>query len=229
MSATMTDATLCAYRRWAPTYPPVAHNPLMRAEQRAMLEHWPAIAGRRSLDLACGSGRYTRILGRHRARTVTAVDFCLPMLEQVSGRRRVCADMMRLPFADASFDFVVCGLAVGHASKLQSWVAEIARVLSPGGVLLYSDFHPEAARAGHTRSFKDRNDETCTVPHRCFELSCHREAIELAGLTLQVLRELRVGVELREPFEHSAAFYRRWHGLPIALVVRALRPGRRPA
>ena len=35
-------------------------NPLMRAEQRLMLRHWPAVTGRRALDLACGSGRYSQ-------------------------------------------------------------------------------------------------------------------------------------------------------------------------
>jgi hypothetical protein len=35
------------------------------------------------------------------------------------------------------------------------------------------------------------------------------------------VHEVRVGVELREPFPKSEDFYRRWDGLPIVLVVRA--------
>jgi SAM-dependent methyltransferase len=221
MSATMTDATLRAYQRWAPVYPPVAHNPLMRAEERAMLEHWPATSLRRALDLACGSGRYSQRLLAGGSCQVTAMDFCVPMLEQVRGVQRVCADMMQLPFAGASFDFVLSGLALGHARDVYGWADEIARVLAADGVLVYSDFHPEAVRAGHTRSFRDSSNISHSVPHRCHELGAQRAALARAGLQLEALQEIRVGVELNEPFEGSGEFYRRWHGLPVVLVVRA--------
>jgi ubiquinone/menaquinone biosynthesis C-methylase UbiE len=221
MSANLAHETLCAYRRWAPVYPPIAHNPLMRVEERAMLERWPDLAGKRALDLACGSGRYTEHLAQTGARQVIATDFCVPMLERVTAGNRVCADMMSLPFANRIFDVVVSGLALGHATTVDGWMAEIARVLSAGGVLLYSDFHPDAARAGLTRSFKDQNNESCTVPHRSFDIASQCAAARQAGLQIESLHEVRVGEELREPFAHSQEFYSRWHGLPIVLVVRA--------
>jgi ubiquinone/menaquinone biosynthesis C-methylase UbiE len=220
MSANLADATLSAYERWAPIYPPIAHNPLMRVEERSMLERWPPVAGRRVLDLACGTGRYSRRLARDGAEVV-ALDFCVPMLQQVATAHRVCANMMRLPLASNTFDVVICGLALGHASAIEPWMSEVARILTRGGTLLYSDFHPDAARAGLTRSFKDENDETCTVPHRYFDVASQTQAIALAGMRIESLHEVRVGQELREPFAHSEGFYRRWDGLPIVLVVRA--------
>jgi malonyl-CoA O-methyltransferase len=129
--------------------------------------------------------------------------------------------MMQLPFADGAFDVIISGLALGHATGVQGWMTEVARVLGNGGVLLYSDFHPEAARAGLTRSFKDRNNATCHVPHRNFDLESQRQAAAAANLTIDVVQEVRVGVELREPFPKSEEFYRRWSGLPIVLIVRA--------
>jgi len=210
-----------AYERWAPLYPPVAHNPLMRAEQRAMIELWPCVAGRRALDLACGTGRYSRLLADSNAGEVVAMDFCAPMLAQVSAARRVCASMMRLPFVGNAFDVVISGLALGHATSLRPWMEEIARVLDEGAILLYSDFHAEAARAGLLRSFKDKSDRTCVVPHHCYDLASQKEAAAAAGLTIEVVREVRVGLELQEPFSKSEEFYRRWHGLPLVLVVRA--------
>jgi ubiquinone/menaquinone biosynthesis C-methylase UbiE len=214
-------STLDAYNRWAPLYPPVAHNPLMRAEQRMMLEHWPELAGQRALDLASGTGRYSRLLAETHTADIVAVDFCAPMLAQLSAARRVCASMMQLPFASGAFDLIVSGLALGHAPDVGAWMTEIARVLSKGGTLLYSDFHPEAARLGLPRTFKDENARTWTVPHRCHELASQREAAAAAGLTIEVVREVRVGFELRERFQKSEEFYHRWHGLPIVLVVRA--------
>jgi malonyl-CoA O-methyltransferase len=213
--------TLQAYERWAPSYPPTAHNPLMRAEQDAMLRMQPAVAGRRVLDLACGSGRYSRLLIEAQAREVIALDFCLPMLKQVSGAQRVCASMMGLPFVAAAFDVVISGLALGHATDLAPWAEEIARVLRDQGTLLYSDFHPEAARAGLPRNFKDANDQVCAVPHHCFDIDAQFTALQAAGFHIEAVETVRVGYELRESFANSEAFYDRWHGLPLVLVVRA--------
>jgi ubiquinone/menaquinone biosynthesis C-methylase UbiE len=217
----LTAETLAAYERWAPLYPPTAHNPLMRAEQHAMLAHWPPVAGKRALDLACGTGRYSRLLAEGKAAHTVAVDFCEPMLRQVSAAARVCGSMMQLPFAGQTFDVVISGLALGHAVNVHAWMAEVARVLKPGGTLLYSDFHPEAARAGLPRSFKDENDRTWTVPHHGYDVAFQRQAASAAGLAVDVVHDVRVGFELQETFPNSSAFYHRWHGLPIVLVVRA--------
>jgi ubiquinone/menaquinone biosynthesis C-methylase UbiE len=110
----------------------------MRAEQKAMLEWWPATEGRRVLDLACGTGRYTKLLAAGRPAELVAVDFCEPMLAQVSGARRVRASMMHLPFDRDAFDIVICGLAIGHATDVGAWMTEVAPRVGAGryGVVL---------------------------------------------------------------------------------------------
>jgi ubiquinone/menaquinone biosynthesis C-methylase UbiE len=213
--------TLAAYERWAPLYPPIAHNPLMRVEESGMLAAWPDVSGRRVLDLACGSGRYSRLLLEANARQVVALDFCMPMLQQVSAPHRVCASMMQLPFREGCFDVVVSGLALGHCTAVLPWAAEVSRVIDAGGTLLYSDFHPQAARAGLTRSFKDTDDVTLTVPHQFYSVDEQVAALSSAGLRAQLVRELRVGYELQEAFRGSEPFYEKWHGLPIVLIVQA--------
>jgi malonyl-CoA O-methyltransferase len=215
------SSTLEAYERWASLYPPVAHNPLMRAEQRAMLEVLPNVEGRRVLDLACGSGRYSHLLRQANAAQVVALDLCVPMLEQVAAASRVRASMMQLPFQSAVFDAVISGLAVGHATDIHQWMSEVARVLRPAGSLVYSDFHSAAIRAGMTRSFKDADDVTWTVPHQVYDLSCQQDTMAAAGLTVQTVRELRMGIELNEVFPGSERVYRDWHGVPVVLIVRA--------
>lgn len=216
-------STLAAYERWAPTYEAVPHNPLMRAEQHAMLAQWPQVAGRRALDLACGSGRYAQLLVESGAADVTALDLSAGMLQRVTGCWRVRASMMNLPFVNDAFDVVVSGLAVGHASSIERWMSEAARVLDSQGVLLYSDFHPQAARAGLVRSFKDESGATWTVPHNTYELGAQVEAAATAGLVIESTTELRAGIEIAESFTGSEDFYRRWQGLPLALIVRARR------
>lgn len=217
------SATLQAYRRWAPHYPASAHNPLMRAEERAMQALWPEVAGKAALDLACGTGRYAQLLAATKAQPIVAVDFCMSMLARAAAIDRVCALMDQLPFRDGEFAAVVSGLALGHAEHLGQWMHEVARVLQCGGTLLYSDFHPDAARAGLPRNFRDSDGALVNVPHRCHGIAAQQRAAAAAGLLIETLSEVRIGLELNETFRGCEEFYRRWHGLPVVLVVRATR------
>ena len=217
-------SALEAYELWADTYPPEPHNPLMAAEQKAMLTLLPDVRGRRILDLACGTGRYSKLAAAAQAADVVALDLSPAMLRRVSTGMRVQASMSRLPLTDDCFDLAISGLAVGHAPDLDRWMHEVTRVLIPGGTLLYSDFHPAAWRRGLRRTFKDQSDREHAVAHCCHEVESQRAAATAAGLVVENLVELRAGIEFVEPFDGADAFYRREHGTPLVLVVRARKP-----
>ena len=106
----------------------------------------------RLLDLACGTGDIAWALAPH-ARQVVGLDLTTAMLRQAEGRRQkaeepvgwVCGDMTRLPFADASFEVVTAGYGLRNVPVLEAAVAEIARVLAPGGLFVSLDFNrPES-------------------------------------------------------------------------------------
>ena len=223
MNASPTLSTLEAYERWSVTYPPVPHNPLMRAEQKVMFEYWPDVAGKQALDLGCGTGRYAQRLIDDRAAAVVALDLSEGMLRRVTTPGRVRADMTHLPVRSGALDVVVSGLAIGHAGSIYAWMNEVKRVLRDGGVVLYSDFHPEASRAGLLRSFTDQQGQKVAVPHAAYGLEEHRAAAAAAGLTVDLVLELRAGREIAEEFPGSMEFYTRWSGLPLLVIVRAHR------
>lgn len=222
-SAARLKATFTAYEHWAPHYSPSPHNPLMRAEQDAMLASLPEMKDRSVLDLACGTGRYSALAAQGGAAQVVAADFSPAMLARVTNPWRVRADLMQLPFAMAAFDVVVSGLALSHAASLDRCMREVSRVLRPGGVLVYSDFHAAAADAGLTRSFRDACNHLHVVPDSSLPVAAHRAALDQSGMVLENLQELRVGHEVKDPFPGGDEFYRRWHGTPLVLVVRARR------
>lgn len=216
-------STLEAYELWADTYAAEPHNPLMSAEQKAMVELFPEVSGRRVLDLACGTGRYARLMAAADAAEVIAVDISPRMLRQVTAGVRILAGMTELPFVKSAFDVVISGLAMSHAPELDDWMSEVARVLKPGGTLLYSDFHPEASLRGLSRCFKDTSNRIHSVSHFCHGLDAQRRAAAAAALTIQVVRELRAGIEFQEDFPGSDDFYQRRFGTPLVLIVRASR------
>jgi demethylmenaquinone methyltransferase / 2-methoxy-6-polyprenyl-1,4-benzoquinol methylase len=96
------------------------------------------------LDLATGSGDLARALGKAcPSAMIVGADFCLPML-QVARRKRarhlVQADGMRLPFRSATFDAVTIAFGLRNMESWPDALAEMARVLKPGGHLLVLDF-----------------------------------------------------------------------------------------
>ncbi len=94
------------------------------------------------LDLGCGTGLYGEML-RGTGRAVIGVDVSRDQLRLAKGRETVAAgDASRLPFRDGSFDDVAGIWVHGDLDDLPGVLAEVARVLRPGGRLLLFGVHP---------------------------------------------------------------------------------------
>jgi malonyl-CoA O-methyltransferase len=102
------------------------------------------------LDLGAGTGHSARALKRRFPKSLTvALDIAPGMLERARTQsrwlrrfERVRADAYALPFRDASFDLVFSSLMLQWCDDLDAVFAELARVLAPGGLLLFSTFGP---------------------------------------------------------------------------------------
>ncbi len=201
------------YALWAPTYPRSATNELMRLEQREMLRLLPPLRDAAVLDLGCGSGRYLSLTAPGRARFAVGFDSSPAMLARAreTGAALVQAALPSLPLRAGVFDVVLCGLVVGHLPDLRAVMHEIARVLRPGGVALYSDVHPDGARLGWRRTFVAPDATEYAIRHFVHTLDEHRAACAAAGLLIE---------EIAEPRVEQAE---RWRGTPAVLVVRARR------
>ena len=115
----------------------------------------------RILDLGAGAGWCSDLMMRLNRRPV-AVDIAHEMLavtHQRTTRRpipAVAGDLEHLPFADASFDKAVCLSALHHVPDMFAAVREIARVLTPAGVAVFSE--PGAGHATMAASVKATRD-----------------------------------------------------------------------
>jgi demethylmenaquinone methyltransferase/2-methoxy-6-polyprenyl-1,4-benzoquinol methylase len=109
--------------------------------------------GQKILDLAAGTGSSSIVFLRDGVKVVAA-DFSNGMLEE--GRKRhpelefVFADASSLPFADQEFDTVTISFGIRNVEKIEVALAEMLRVLKPGGKLVVCEFSKIPNKALHS-------------------------------------------------------------------------------
>ena len=145
------------YRAWSESYDEPG-NPIIALEQPAVWSLLESLEPGCALDAACGTGRHAAhlvALGHE----VLGVDLTPEMIERaatnVPDAQFREGDLLALPVAAQRFDVVVCGLALSHIAELRAGVAELTRVLRPGGQLVISVLHPFQALLGWHAPFID--------------------------------------------------------------------------
>jgi ubiquinone/menaquinone biosynthesis C-methylase UbiE len=118
------------------------HAPL---GERLFRERKFNLAGaRRILDVGSGAGQIARHLLKYADATaqITCLDLSPEMLrrarQRMHSRRPIylAADLAELPFADESFDCITCGYVLEHLPDPRLGLAELSRVMQPGGRML---------------------------------------------------------------------------------------------
>jgi SAM-dependent methyltransferase len=103
------------------------------------------VGARRVLDVGCGEGQLTRLAARLDAVAV-GIDPTRAQLRVALDRDRdavyAAAVAHQLPFPDASFDAALACLVFEHIAETDAAIAEVARVLEPGGRFLFFLNHP---------------------------------------------------------------------------------------
>jgi len=112
---------------------------------RLILEHLGELGGGRVLDVGCGKGRFARIVKeRNPAAEVWGLDISEEMLGYVpAGIGTRAGSMTELPFEDAYFDGAYATESLEHAVEVDRAVAEMCRVVKPGGRIAIIDKNAE--------------------------------------------------------------------------------------
>lgn len=169
--------------------------------QTINFDHLQLDAGDRLLDLGCGEGRHA--ITAYMLQDIESVGVDLSHKDLSTTRERfqtfeepsntgkslviAVASGLQLPFADNSFDKVICSEVLEHIPDYRAVLAEIARVLKPGGIFAASvpRFFPEWV---------------------CWQLSDAYHAMEGGHIRIFNARHLRLDIE-----QLGFVFYRRHH------------------
>jgi SAM-dependent methyltransferase len=187
--------------------------------------------GRRTLDLACGEGRLSRVLAE-RGHAVVGVEGS-PALAAAARAAAPRSDVLdgdaaAIPLEEGAVDLVVCSMALLNFDDMDAAVREVARVLEPGGRFCFSTVHPMTSLKDGADYFAERTYEetrtraglTMTFTDRHRPLRAYADALERAGFLLQALREPVPDAEhiAREPDVE------RWTRRPVFLLGGAVKP-----
>ena len=130
-----------------PDYAPLlkAFHAEFATELQSMIARLPLSPGQNILEVATGDGQFAVWLSERVGPTgsVTAVDISTAWLREAQNQVEVAnqevqlelADATRLPYPDQSFDFVWCAQSLYSLPRIHECLAEMRRVLRPGGRL----------------------------------------------------------------------------------------------
>jgi malonyl-CoA O-methyltransferase len=259
-----------AAERAATTYDGAAvlHREVGRrmAERLALIKLQPA----RILDAGCGTGEaLTELRARYPEATIVGVDVAVAMVAAAKRRgaaldapqskmlakllgaraaprgesRFVCADATRLPLTTSSIDLVWSNLVLQSIGETRAAFAEFLRVLSVGGLLLFTTLGPDTLkelraafsgidRATHVSRFIDMHD----LGDMLVEAGFADPVMDAETITLTYADALSMMREIKAAGEHNATFGRprgmmgraRW-GRMLDAMERSRRDGRLPA
>ena len=221
----MSERTRKAYDQWAPTYD-TSPNTQIVLEFPDVLGLLAPTAGETILDAACGTGRYSVAIA-DRGALVIGLDFSAGML--ALARRRMPAaefheaDLSKpLPLLSRRFDAVLCAQALKHLADLSFTMREFARVLRPGGAVVFSVTHPSMVWDNYEMREHPGfllNEHADIIHH---QLDDYIAAVENAGLRIARLVEIPISERIRALLTERS--YTLVAGRKQILAIRAERP-----
>lgn len=195
----------------------------------------PDVDGSRVLDAGCGTGVYAEWLADQGA-DVVGVDVSEEMLSRARERTGSSVEFhradlgSRLSFADSdSFDGIVSALALSYVAEWTETFSEFARILRPGGFLVFSTGHPldqfpfgeDDDQANYFAIERRTKDWDVDVPYYRRPLSAIINPLLEAGFRLDTVLEPQPTAEFEEIWPER---YRKESRYPVFLCVRARQP-----
>ena len=205
------------HEEWSARYRVDENEPIFEQAFDRIVAAFDAPAGATILDAGCGTANHSIRLAR-RGFEVQGVDFSEHALEEahrnvaregLSDRVRLTrGDMLALPFADAEFRYALCWGVLLHVPEIERAIAELSRVVAPGGKLAVSDTNVRSLQTLALRAVRAlrRSDDDIKVTPAGVEKWRATSEGEL------VTRQTDVGWLIRQFNAEGWALRERWAG-----------------
>jgi SAM-dependent methyltransferase len=195
-----------------------------------LVELVPEDSGARWLETACGTGLVSRALAG-KVGSVTGVDLTLAMLEQaksgaadegIENAGFSVGDATALEFADGSFDGAVTRLSLHHIPVPGRAIAELARVVRPGGTVIVGDLVADeadgegAAWREEIERLRDPSHWVCRTPEQLRTMGAE------AGLRLDEEQLIPLDIDFKDWLERGSGGRA---AAPLVDELLAQRPG----
>jgi len=159
------------------------------------------------LDVGSGAGQIIRhLLATTTTSRIIGFDLSAEMLRRAQERLKsdrpifVAANMVSVPFKDASFDCVTCGYALEHLPDPKPGLAEFARVLKPGGTILLVATEDSLSGFLTSKTFKCRTYSRTELKNACKDVGLEwskelwftrfHAALRLGGILVELRKPL---------------------------------------
>lgn len=195
----------------------------------------PFLPGEHLLDLACGTGN----VALHAARAgciVRGIDLVAPLVRQARARAAAAGlavgftegDVEALPFADASFDWVVSLFGIQFAPRPEFAAAELLRVCRPGGRIALGNWIADGVIGAAASILAQRVPPSATGDAVAWTWGDAESARRWLGNEVEEVQCARRKVSVRYPFPagQTVDFLAQFHG-PTVRAFAALLPAER--
>src|SRR5512146_1743560 len=152
-------SSLETYALWSQVYDEQP-NPMLSLEERVLTALLPRIEGKDVLDLGCGTGRWLSAFSHKSPASLRGIDISAEMLERATIKLGPRANLFQgdcssIALPDQCADLILSSFVLSHLPDPRQFVAQLARLLRPGGTAFISDLHPRTIRAlKWSRSFR---------------------------------------------------------------------------
>ncbi|GHN00395.1 biotin synthase [Cytophagales bacterium WSM2-2] len=183
---------LDGYNRWASSYFTEA-NPIKTYSNEYIAKWLIDIKGKSVLDAGCGAGALCLLAQKWGASKVTGVDLSPAMIEEATKNCKdidlQCVDLSKEKVS-GKFDVIICALVLAHIPDAEAVLKNLIDNLTPGGMMLITDFHPIQTQKGAKRTFVDKaTNKTFEVEHFFHDLEHYFSIIQSCGVSIEDLVE----------------------------------------
>ena len=188
-----------------------------------------ALAEKVIADIGCGTGRHWEKLLRQRPARLVGYDVSPGMLDRLrkkypQAETHLLQNGLLSELPVGSVHTVLSTLAIAHIPDISAALAEWNRVLSPGGDMIITDYHPEALARGGDRTFSD-GGKVIAIRNHIHPVKRILAIAKKLGLQEQVVIEKKIDETMKPYYEkqHALATYQRFLGVPIIYGIHLKR------